>query len=628
MQLGVLTLCPHRTKLLVLSRSLDHLDLPFLVLMHKIPFKEVPMMHRLRHAPILTLASAGEAPRVVMPINAPTVEGQVTQHTVAEHPGLLDSVPAGLFPLPPSAICRINLRLFLVFLEGHPDPYIVDFLKSGFTDGFRVGFITKMTPGRKRPLSSSNDVSEDISTAILKEMNRGHTKGPFTIPPFKNFHLSPLGGVPKPDGSIRVILDLSSPRGSSVNDGISREAFSVKYSKFDDAVDLAATPTGCFMGKRDIRHAFRLCPIHPEDWALVVYWWKGKYYVDIVLPFGLRSSPYIFNTFADSLGWICKVKGGIKDMLHYLDDYFFTGSSVDICTQAMNQFDRICNSLNIPLAEDKKEGPCQTITFLGIEIDTLNRCCRLPDKKLKDLLGKLQGWNNASQTSKRELLSLIGSLSFAAKVIKPGRTFMRRLIDLSTSVTELSDIVEISEPALEDIKWWSDFAPRWNGTAFFQDPVVTSEHLDFFTDASGFGIGAVLGPKWFSVALPASAQGTPIHILEFVAVAMAVITWADNLVNKQVTISTDNLDIVLVWRSGSCKDKLLMKLVRHLFLFIARMNINILLVHLPGKDNVFADLLSRLQVGRFLSLAESASPEPSRIPEEAWEILDLLETVY
>ena len=250
----------------------------------------------------------------------------------------------------------------------------------------------------------------------------------------------------------------------------------------------------------------------------------------------------------------------------------------------------------------------------------------MPDKKLKDLLGKLDAWGNRSHVTKRELLSLIGSLSFAAKVVKPGRTFMRRLIDLSTSVAELSDIIDLSGPALEDIKWWREFAPRWNGAAFFQDPVVTSEHLDFFTDASGFGLGAVFGSKWFSVALPSSVIGTPIHLLEFVAVAMAVITWADNLVNKQVVISTDNLDIVQVWSSGSCKDKVLMKLVRHLFLFIAKMNINILLVHLPGKDNVFADLLSRLQVGQFLSLVESASPEPSKIPEEAWEILDLLET--
>ena len=126
--------------------------------------------------------------------------------------------------------------------------------------------------------------------------------------------------VPKPDGTVRVILDLSSPRGSSVNDGISKETHTVKYAKFDEAVELAAKRERIFMGKRDIRHAFRLCPVQPDDWPLLVYWWRGNFYVGIVLPFGMRSSPFIFNTFADSIEWIARTKAGLRNMLHYLDD--------------------------------------------------------------------------------------------------------------------------------------------------------------------------------------------------------------------------------------------------------------------------------------------------------------------
>ena len=67
--------------------------------------------------------------------------------------------------------------------------------------------------------------SEGISVAILKELNRGHTCRPFKEPPFPDYHLSPIDRVSKPDGSMRLILDLLSPRGNFINDGIPKELF-------------------------------------------------------------------------------------------------------------------------------------------------------------------------------------------------------------------------------------------------------------------------------------------------------------------------------------------------------------------------------------------------------------------
>ena len=103
-------------------------------------------------------------------------------------------------------------------------------------------------------------------------MTHGHTSGPFSIPPLEPFHCLPLGAVPKKDGTYRIILDLSSPRGSSINEGISRDDFSVKYSSFDDAVTLIrSSGTSTFMAKIDIWHAFRLCPVRHEQWGLLGY---------------------------------------------------------------------------------------------------------------------------------------------------------------------------------------------------------------------------------------------------------------------------------------------------------------------------------------------------------------------
>ena len=52
-------------------------------------------------------------------------------------------------------------------------------------------------------------------------------------------HISPLGVIPKKHhpGKWYLILDLSSPEGRSVNDGIWKEPFSVQCVTVDDIVD-------------------------------------------------------------------------------------------------------------------------------------------------------------------------------------------------------------------------------------------------------------------------------------------------------------------------------------------------------------------------------------------------------
>ena len=97
--------------------------------------------------------------------------------------------------------------------------------------------------------------------------------------------------------NFRLIL----PPWVSINDSILKEDF----TSFDDAVDLVHhLGKDCELGKMDIKHDFRLCPVSPFDWSLLGMFWNGAFYIDTRLPFGSRSSPYIFNTFADALAWI------------------------------------------------------------------------------------------------------------------------------------------------------------------------------------------------------------------------------------------------------------------------------------------------------------------------------------
>ena len=164
-------------------------------------------------------------------------------------------------------------------LRDHPDQSLVDYVTNGLKHGFSTGFRGALPRSASSNLKSSSEHSADVSKAIRTEVSRGHTAGPFYTLPLEDFHCSPLGAVPKKDGSARIILDLSSPRGSSVNEGIDDHTFTVKYCSIDDALDMVhSLGPSAFMAKADIKHAFRLCPVKPNEWHLLGYQWNGGFY--------------------------------------------------------------------------------------------------------------------------------------------------------------------------------------------------------------------------------------------------------------------------------------------------------------------------------------------------------------
>ena len=246
------------------------------------------------------------------------------------------------------------------------------------------------------------------------------------------------------------------------------------------------------MAKVDLKSAFRMVPVHPSDWSLLGMRWREQYYIDTCLPFGLRSAPYLFNEVATAIEWILSHNYSIHQLIHYLDDYFMTGPPADgTCAHDLGCFLRVAKLLGAVVAMEKVEGPTTALPFLGLLLDSVRQEIRLPPAKL-EILQELATWAARKTTTKRELLSLIGKLSFAARAVPAGRLFLRRLITLSTTVTQLHHHVRLSADARADIAWWQSFLPSWNGTAKFIPPTATTAaDMELFTDAAGtLGCGA------------------------------------------------------------------------------------------------------------------------------------------
>ena len=418
-----------------------------------------------------------------------------------------------------------------------------------------------------------------------------------------------------------MIHHLSAPRGHSVNDFIPREEYTLHYSTVDDAIhSLLKLGEGALMAKIDLKAAFRMVPVRREDWELLGIYWQDQYYVDTCLPFGLRSAPYLFNQFATALHWILQHNYGLSHLIHYLDDYLIMDQpDSNQCSEHVTNFLRICEVLGIPVALDKLEGPSTTITFLGLELDSSRQQIRLPEAKLRELRAELDKWPRSRKTTKCNLLSLIGSLSFAARAVPAGRLFLRRLIHLSTRVQQLHQHIRINSEALADITWWKIFLPHWNGRAFFVDSNATNAHdLDLYTDASGrLGCGAYFQGQWFHHQWQPHQQLSKqisIQWQELFAIVAAALTWGHNWSRLRIRFFCDNLPIVQAWAGMSSCQPRIMQLLRLLFFTAAKGNFTVTLKHIPGVRNPIADAISRQNFALFFSLAPQAQRRPTATP--------------
>src|SRR5205807_10087665 len=79
----------------------------------------------------------------------------------------------------------------------------------------------------------------------------------------------------------RVISHQSAPKGASVNDGISKKEFEIKYENVAHAAKwIRFYGQNCQLVKVDIKEAYRNLPIHPLDQTLQGVVCEGKLYFD------------------------------------------------------------------------------------------------------------------------------------------------------------------------------------------------------------------------------------------------------------------------------------------------------------------------------------------------------------
>ena len=257
---------------------------------------------------------------------------------------------------------------------------------------------------------------------------------------------------------------------------------------------------GALLGRMDIRQAYRNIPVAPEDNRLLGMQWEGNIYVDKVLPFGLRSVPIIFSVVADALQWMM-LQEGASWVGYYLDDFITMGpASSEECQMNMTIMESTCGKAGIPHQDLKNGWPLLKDHVFRNGTGHSGWSEQMPHDKLQELQELFDAWHSKKTCIKKDLQSIVGLLNHACKAVCSGRSFIRRLIDLTAMQREEDDEVRLNVEAHSDIEWWHQFSQSWNGVSMLTALKKQIPSGLIIADASGnWGCGALSENDWFQV---------------------------------------------------------------------------------------------------------------------------------
>ena len=536
------------------------------------------------------------------------------ERNIPQVPPFDNSVPVSHPKLP----TPIKVQELDVLLRKYPA-----LLRKKLIEGFSQGFIIHYQGNRLvSHYHNHKSIFENLSHAqgkIAHELSMDRMAGPFLAPPFDDFQVSPLGIVPKKEpGTFRLIHDLSFPHGYSINAGIPKQYTSVRYEHFDKLVDMIKIAgVQSYIAKTDIESAFRLLPIHPSCYHLFGFIFQEQFYYDRCLPMGCAESCNLFESLSQAIQWIMRYHFDISSMWHLLDDFVFVYPTAKECDTALEKFIHVSKILGIPIKHSKTFKANTVMTVVGIELDTKTMEARLPVEKLIRARHLLKTISIRKKVTLRELQSLIGFLNFTCSVIRPGRTFLRRLIDLTKGVKRPHHRIRLTQEARADLQAWCTFLNDYNGKSLFlHERWLSSNTLKLYTDAAAnYGYAAVFGSAWFYGAWPDGWYKYSIAVLELFPIVAAMELWGHRLRNHCIILYCDNRSVVDILNSQTSKDKYIMILLKRFIIVCMKHNVLFKSEHIQGKLNVIADKLSRFQIAEAQSEAPWLQPQPTLLPE-------------
>lgn len=379
---------------------------------------------------------------------------------------------------------------------------------------------------------------------------------------------SPIVVVPKKNGEVRICVDYT-----ALNKSIQRE-----YHPIPSVEPILATlGQAKYFSRLDAYSGFYQVELHPESTLLTTFITPFGRFKFNRLPFGISSAPEHFQRMVHQL------LEGQEGVACLIDDILVWGrTKTEHDSRLLEVLDRL-KQKGLTLNRDKCVFAQETVQFLG---HVINKDGVTPDSdKIATIV------NMPPPTDVTELKRFLGMVNFVARFIP----------NLAVKAAPLRDLLHKDVPfswdsaqqrAFEDLK-----------ASLTSQPLLALYHPTKETvlsaDASSYGLGAVLLQRqedkslravaYASKSLTEAEKGYSQIEKEALAITWASDKFKDYLLGLKFHIETDHKPLIPLFTRKPVDD-LTPRLQR---LRLRMMRYDYTMQHVPGKDLVVADALSR-----------------------------------
>jgi hypothetical protein len=513
-------------------------------------------------------------------------------------------------------------------------------------------------PTRSKNAPSAFEFGPQVTDAIADWVVKGFAHGP--VRPRDLPAGAKVAGMmcrQKPNGSVRIIQNLSSPKSRSVNDGINKAEFpAVMSSTTQFIMVLNIAGPGALMVKIDWSDAYKHIPVCEGDLDLQWFQWLGMYFCELDLIFGGVSSVSLYDRAAKVvLSVVLKLSGMPAELVcQHLDDTCAAAPANSGLAEKFDQtYQEVAGKIGVRLAPrsdpDKSFGPCTKGVVLGVEYDTVDWTWAIPADRLSVILNLLHDAMGMEVVPAKKFETLVGKIVHVKPLVPSGRFQMSELQraigdirreEISQKLEGKSWEIRVAVTPLmrAQLTYWSVLLPTCSGRL----PIPTLNSgvvpwiVEIYTDAAGGsltqkgqGLGAVGSDWWSYVAWPRPVNagkrdhegkkiGGKLAMLELLGPLLVVSAGVEFCRGRDVRVWVDNNGSVVIYNKGysptcsycSC-------IARAIDVVASKIGCRLTVAEITRCSTNgarAADALSKADFGRFLDCWEGPLPEGVRAP--------------